>query len=203
MLRISPAAQVTVAAPQLSDAVTAGSQLKLADGGLQPNSVEPLVQLSNVGGVVSFTVMVCTHETLLLHWSLAVYVRWIVNRLAQLPGTIWSVDVAVAGSPQFKVAVTVPGAGTAAAHCTVTAVGQSIEARTTKAVALAELATFVRVVTPTAVTVTVLVVSVSRLTETKQLVAPPTGSAKPLVKQPRSEERRVGKECRSRWSPYH
>ena len=22
-------------------------------------------------------------------------------------------------------------------------------------------------------------------------------------KQPRSEERRVGKECRSRWSPYH
>src|SRR3712207_9263257 len=24
-----------------------------------------------------------------------------------------------------------------------------------------------------------------------------------LVKQARSEERRVGKECRSRWSPYH
>ena len=23
------------------------------------------------------------------------------------------------------------------------------------------------------------------------------------LKQPRSEERRVGKECRSRWSPYH
>ena len=23
------------------------------------------------------------------------------------------------------------------------------------------------------------------------------------AKQPRSEERRVGKECRSRWSPYH
>ena len=23
------------------------------------------------------------------------------------------------------------------------------------------------------------------------------------VKRPRSEERRVGKECRSRWSPYH
>src|SRR2546429_5318569 len=23
------------------------------------------------------------------------------------------------------------------------------------------------------------------------------------VQQPRSEERRVGKECRSRWSPYH
>ena len=24
-----------------------------------------------------------------------------------------------------------------------------------------------------------------------------------LEKDPRSEERRVGKECRSRWSPYH
>ena len=24
-----------------------------------------------------------------------------------------------------------------------------------------------------------------------------------LLTQPRSEERRVGKECRSRWSPYH
>src|SRR3712207_7770945 len=27
-------------------------------------------------------------------------------------------------------------------------------------------------------------------------------SLRPLL-QPRSEERRVGKECRSRWSPYH
>src|SRR2546430_8308415 len=26
---------------------------------------------------------------------------------------------------------------------------------------------------------------------------------KPIVSTPRSEERRVGKECRSRWSPYH
>ena len=25
----------------------------------------------------------------------------------------------------------------------------------------------------------------------------------PVMKQLRSEERRVGKECRSRWSPYH
>ena len=31
------------------------------------------------------------------------------------------------------------------------------------------------------------------------------GSGKPLseVAEARSEERRVGKECRSRWSPYH
>ena len=25
----------------------------------------------------------------------------------------------------------------------------------------------------------------------------------PIIRYPRSEERRVGKECRSRWSPYH
>ena len=31
--------------------------------------------------------------------------------------------------------------------------------------------------------------------------APSTGFVLPDV--PRSEERRVGKECRSRWSPYH
>ena len=33
-----------------------------------------------------------------------------------------------------------------------------------------------------------------------------TGTGKELARRnyvPRSEERRVGKECRSRWSPYH
>src|SRR6266487_7043869 len=30
-----------------------------------------------------------------------------------------------------------------------------------------------------------------------------TGYALPVADAPRSEERRVGKECRSRWSPYH
>ena len=29
------------------------------------------------------------------------------------------------------------------------------------------------------------------------------GTCNQLVTEPRSEERRVGKECRSRWSPYH
>src|SRR5574340_268257 len=33
--------------------------------------------------------------------------------------------------------------------------------------------------------------------------AEPGGSAPDLRKLVRSEERRVGKECRSRWSPYH
>ena len=34
----------------------------------------------------------------------------------------------------------------------------------------------------------------------------PTGPIAPVIAEslvPRSEERRVGKECRSRWSPYH
>ena len=29
------------------------------------------------------------------------------------------------------------------------------------------------------------------------------GLATPYISEDRSEERRVGKECRSRWSPYH
>ena len=32
----------------------------------------------------------------------------------------------------------------------------------------------------------------------REVIAPPAG-----IKKSRSEERRVGKECRSRWSPYH
>ena len=40
------------------------------------------------------------------------------------------------------------------------------------------------------------------------VIMPQTSAEKPFVKEParfvpRSEERRVGKECRSRWSPYH
>ena len=31
----------------------------------------------------------------------------------------------------------------------------------------------------------------------------PNGNSEPRYHLPRSEERRVGKECRSRWSPYH
>ena len=30
-----------------------------------------------------------------------------------------------------------------------------------------------------------------------------TVQATPVAEEKRSEERRVGKECRSRWSPYH
>jgi len=35
------------------------------------------------------------------------------------------------------------------------------------------------------------------------LLATATAGATSLQVAPRSEERRVGKECRSRWSPYH
>ena len=35
------------------------------------------------------------------------------------------------------------------------------------------------------------------------LVGPVTDQSANLVVAQRSEERRVGKECRSRWSPYH
>src|SRR2546430_13949189 len=38
-----------------------------------------------------------------------------------------------------------------------------------------------------------------------RFIAPPPAPriALPLIQMRRSEERRVGKECRSRWSPYH
>ena len=35
------------------------------------------------------------------------------------------------------------------------------------------------------------------------LIAEAQAKTKEMVSQHRSEERRVGKECRSRWSPYH
>src|SRR5260221_8160778 len=35
------------------------------------------------------------------------------------------------------------------------------------------------------------------------LASPPNGQQCPPIMVIRSEERRVGKECRSRWSPYH
>src|SRR2546429_154174 len=49
---------------------------------------------------------------------------------------------------------------------------------------------------------------VASVTVAVQLVALPTGTEAgmqltPVVVACRSEERRVGKECRSRWAPYH
>jgi hypothetical protein len=41
------------------------------------------------------------------------------------------------------------------------------------------------------------------LIRTRELAAPQPGSAYAERYHARSEERRVGKECRSRWSPYH
>ena len=43
-----------------------------------------------------------------------------------------------------------------------------------------------------------------RLAGMEAVEADSAEAALPLLEQkPRSEERRVGKECRSRWSPYH
>src|SRR5256885_8391474 len=39
--------------------------------------------------------------------------------------------------------------------------------------------------------------------EDQTLTVTATSSNPELIPDPRSEERRVGKECRSRWSPYH
>ena len=36
-----------------------------------------------------------------------------------------------------------------------------------------------------------------------EMNAPRSGSSHYTFRKQRSEERRVGKECRSRWSPYH
>ena len=48
------------------------------------------------------------------------------------------------------------------------------------------------------------VVTVERLLKLLQnQVAKGNGKKKILLSNDRSEERRVGKECRSRWSPYH
>src|SRR5256885_8978002 len=40
-------------------------------------------------------------------------------------------------------------------------------------------------------------------TTTIRELLPPVGLSRVIVSEVRSEERRVGKECRSRWSPYH
>ena len=46
-----------------------------------------------------------------------------------------------------------------------------------------------------------VIVSVNSVVLSDLLVVPALDDA--VKSTPRSEERRVGKECRSRWSPYH
>src|SRR2546430_11200419 len=43
----------------------------------------------------------------------------------------------------------------------------------------------------------------NRETAVDLVLFPLTASLARILRPPRSEERRVGKECRSRWSPYH
>src|SRR3712207_9243212 len=40
-------------------------------------------------------------------------------------------------------------------------------------------------------------------TTLRRVVREPAGRVLPIAEAGRSEERRVGKECRSRWAPYH
>ena len=41
------------------------------------------------------------------------------------------------------------------------------------------------------------------LVDSEEMLGLLTGNGFEIVDDERSEERRVGKECRSRWSPYH
>ena len=52
-----------------------------------------------------------------------------------------------------------------------------------------------------ALTALAIVPDVRARQDTPETVFP--GGINPLIGSSRSEERRVGKECRSRWSPYH
>ena len=58
-------------------------------------------------------------------------------------------------------------------------------------------------VTTTAAGPRIVVLPQHQLPMVHVLVTIPAGSALDPRNRPRSEERRVGKECRSRWSPYH
>ena len=75
---------------------------------------------------MSLMVMVCVQLTLLLHESLAVYVRLTVNLPGQLPGVIVSGPcVTVTGPPQLSLATTPAsfGGGICEAQDTVTSAG--------------------------------------------------------------------------------
>src|SRR3712207_9070590 len=60
-----------------------------------------------------------------------------------------------------------------------------------------------RQVTPTAAVLLAPNPGPMTLEGTNSWVLRAPGEARCVVVDPRSEERRVGKECRSRWSPYH
>src|SRR6267378_1356804 len=62
----------------------------------------------------------------------------------------------------------------------------------------------IRALYVTGVQTCALPISVSRTSASLAASGPRSSSRRPCrPPRPRSEERRVGKECRSRWSPYH
>ena len=48
-----------------------------------------------------------------------------------------------------------------------------------------------------------VIATVSAQVTTSSMSGKVTAQDEPIIGATRSEERRVGKECRSRWSPYH
>src|SRR5438445_7247278 len=122
----SPCQLTATAPPQLSLVVTLlvfGSGTWLAQ-----LTVRPLGQVM-LGGLVSLTVMLCVQVALLPHWSVARYVRLIINCPGQLLELIESpCQLTVTAPPQLSLVVTllVSGTGTWLAQLTVRLVGQEI-----------------------------------------------------------------------------
>src|SRR3989441_1787305 len=122
----SPCQLTVPAPPQLSLVVTLlvfGSGTWLAQLTVRPLGQEIL------GGLVSLTVMLCVQVALLPHWSVARYVRLIINCPAQLLELIESpCQLTVTAPPQLSLVVTllVSGTGTWLAQLTVRLVGQEI-----------------------------------------------------------------------------
>src|ERR1041384_5694153 len=118
---------VTVSVPaQLSVATTAPS---LAGGTSAAQSTVVLAgMLVIVGAVRSSTVIVWVALLALPHASVAVEVRAMVKRLAQLPGVVTSACVPVSGPAQLSVATTAPSlaGGTSAAQSTVVLAGMLV-----------------------------------------------------------------------------
>jgi hypothetical protein len=79
-----------------------------------------------IGGVTSFTVMICWHDAVLPQRSVAVYVLVNVNLFAHVMLVITSILVIITVPGQLSVAIAPPGGGTMLAQETVVLPGQTI-----------------------------------------------------------------------------
>jgi hypothetical protein len=108
-----------IVSPQLSVAVNE------IIGGTSPihANVISAGAVGGVGGVVSFTVIVCVTIDVFEHASVNVHVLVIVNELAQFPGTTVSTPCTVIDPPQLSVAVNEVIGGTSVAQDKVISAG--------------------------------------------------------------------------------